>query len=53
MFDAVVIMLERITPQNMILTVELRYNQHALLKKYTHAQLKAFTHKQIREEVMQ
>lgn len=53
MFDAVVIMLERITPQNMILSVELRYNQHALLKKYTHAQLKAFTHKQIREEVMQ
>ncbi|MGN4127613.1 putative phage tail protein [Lysinibacillus sphaericus] len=53
MFDAVVIMLERITPQNMALTVQLRYNQHSTLKRYTHAQLAAFTHKQLREEVMQ
>lgn len=52
MFDAVVIMLERITPQNMALTVQLRYNQHSTLKRYTHAQLAAFTHKQLREEVM-
>lgn len=52
MFDAVVIMLERITPQNMALTVQLRYNQHSTLARYTHAQLAAFTHKQLREEVM-
>lgn len=51
-FEAVEVMLERITPQNMILTVELRYNQHALLHKYTHAQLAAFTHRQIREDVI-
>ncbi|WP_096269409.1 putative phage tail protein [Paucisalibacillus globulus] len=51
-FDAVVIMLERITPQNMILTVELRYNQHSLLSQFTHAQLAAFTHKQLREDVL-
>lgn len=51
-FEAVEVMLERITPQNMLLTIELRYNQHVLLKKYTHAQLKAFTHKQMREEVL-
>lgn len=51
-FDAVVVMLERITPQNMVLTVELRYNQHSKLAQYTHAQLAAFTHKQLREEVM-
>lgn len=51
-FEVVEVMLERITPQNMILTVELRYNQHALLHKYTHAQLAAFTHRQIREDVI-
>lgn len=50
-FEAVEILLERITPQNMVLTIELRYNQHSLLKKYTHAQLAAFTHQQIREDV--
>ncbi|MGE7840141.1 putative phage tail protein [Lysinibacillus sp. NPDC093712] len=53
MFDAVVIMLERITPQNMVLTVQLRYNQHSTIARYTHAQLAAFTHQQLREEVMQ
>jgi hypothetical protein len=51
-FDAVVLMLERITPQNMVLTVELRYNQNSKLAQYTHAQLAAFTHKQLREEVL-
>ncbi|KQL17690.1 putative phage tail protein [Cytobacillus solani] len=51
-FDAVVVMLERITPQNMVLSVELRYNQHSKLAQYTHAQLAAFTHKQLREEVL-
>lgn len=52
MFDAVAIMLERITPQNMVLTVQLRYNQHSTIARYTHAQLAAFTHQQLREEVM-
>lgn len=51
-FDAVVIMLERITPQNMILTVELRYNQNSKLSQFTHAQLSAYTHKQLREDVI-
>ncbi|BDH60154.1 hypothetical protein MTP04_02840 [Lysinibacillus sp. PLM2] len=51
-FDAVYIMLERITPQNMILTVELRYNQHSKLAQFTHTQLAAFTHKQLREDVI-
>lgn len=51
-FDAVVVMLERITPQNMVLSVELRYNQHSKLAQYTHGQLAAFTHKQLREEVL-
>ncbi|MEH7392387.1 putative phage tail protein [Bacillus sp. JJ1474] len=51
-FDAVVVMLERITPQNMVLTVELRYNQNSKIAKYTHAQLAAFTHRHLREEVL-
>ncbi|MEH7522023.1 putative phage tail protein [Bacillus sp. JJ1503] len=51
-FDAVVVMLERITPQNMILTVELRFNQNSKLANYTHAQLAAFTHRHLREEVL-
>ncbi len=52
MFEAVEQMIERITPQNMVITVELRYNQHSLLTKYTHAQLSAFTHEQLRNEVL-
>lgn len=51
-FEAVELMLERITPQNMILKVELRYNQHIMLTRYTHAQLAAFTHKHLREDVL-
>lgn len=51
-FDAVFIMLERITPQNMLLTVELRYNQYSKIAELTHSQLAAFTHKQLREEVI-
>lgn len=51
-FDAVELMLERITPLNMVLTVDLRYNQHSLLANYTHAQLSAFTHTQLREGVI-
>ena len=52
MFQAVEEMLERITPQNMVLTVELRFNQHSLLTKYTHAELAVFTHEQLRNEVL-
>ncbi len=52
MFDAVVATVERITPQNMMLTVELRYNQHSKLALFTHRQLATYTHKQLREEVI-
>lgn len=51
-FDAVQILLERITPQNMLLTVGLRYNQHGTLQRFTHGQLRAFTHEQLRSEVL-
>lgn len=52
MFDAVEEMLERIVPQDMIITVELRYNQHITLANFTHAQLAAYTHDQLRNEVI-
>ncbi|WP_438351706.1 putative phage tail protein [Paenibacillus sp. FA6] len=52
MFDAVGEMLGRIVPQNMVITVELRYNQHSTLARYTHAQLAAYTHDQLRSEVL-
>lgn len=51
-FEVVELLLERVTPQNMVLTVELRYNQHSLLAQYTHTQLATFTHQQLREEVI-
>lgn len=51
-FDAVVALLERVTPQNMVLTVELRYNQHITLANFTHQQLSSLTHQQLREEVI-
>ncbi|NYV67287.1 DUF2313 domain-containing protein [Bacillus sp. Gen3] len=51
MFNAVIEMLDRITPANMIIDVQLRYNQHILLRKYTHTQLRAFTHDELRIEV--
>ena len=51
-FEIVELLLERVTPQNMLLYVEIRYNQHSMLARYTHAQLAAFTHKQLREDVL-
>lgn len=51
-FEVVEMMLERVTPQNVILYVEIRYNQHSMLMNYTHQQLSAYTHQQLREEVI-
>ncbi len=51
-FDAVDSLLERIVPLNMIIDLDLRYNQHSTLANFTHAQLSAYTHKQLRDEVI-
>lgn len=51
-FDATKELLERIVPQNMELTVRLRYIQHSVLKDYRHKDLKPFTHDQIRNGVI-
>jgi hypothetical protein len=52
MLDDVRFMSRRIVPANIVITVELRYNQHLALSRYTHAQLKTYTHKQLREEAL-
>ena len=52
MFNSVIDMLERITPQNMVITVELRYNTYQLLQGFSHSQLTKFTHKDLREDVI-
>ncbi|MEK5070245.1 putative phage tail protein [Sporosarcina sp. FSL K6-1508] len=51
-FDTVQLLLERITPQNMLLTVGLRYNQHIFFTKYTHGQMRSLTHDLLRSEVL-
>lgn len=51
-FDAVVDMLERIVPQNMILTVELRYNTWEKIKSHTWGGSKTHTWGQLKEEVI-
>ena len=50
--DAVAEMADRIIPENMIINVRIRYNQHEKLGNYTHGQLSPFTHSHIRNEVL-
>ena len=52
MFDEVDKLARKMAPANLIITVELRYNQHLTLAKFTHAQLSQYTHKELREEVI-
>ena len=52
MFDEVEKVLEVMTPQTMILSVELRYNQNIDLSKFTHLQLSNYKHRELREEVI-
>mgnify|MGYP001207960016 FL=1 len=52
MFDEVDKLVRRMAPANLVITVELRYNQHLTLAKFTHAQLSQYTHKELREEVI-
>lgn len=45
-------MLEEFVPCNMVIDLDLLYNQHSVLGKFTHKQLGAWTHRQIRNEVL-
>jgi len=51
-YSAVEELLHRLAPANLIIDLELRYNQNATLKNFTHAQLSAYTHKHLKEEVI-
>ena len=52
MRDEVESTIKRIIPANLILEVDLRYNQHKTLAKYTYKQLSKYTHIELREEVL-
>ncbi len=52
MFDEVKLLSRKMIPSNIIIKVELRYNQHSKLASFTHRQLSAYTHAQLREEVL-
>jgi hypothetical protein len=45
-------MLERIVPANMLLSVELLYNQHLTLRKLTHGQMRGYIQRALREEAL-
>lgn len=51
-YEAVEQLLKRIVPANLVIDLDLRYNQHEKLGNYTHGQLSAFTHSHIRNEVL-
>jgi hypothetical protein len=51
-FNVVLELLERITPQNMILNVELRYNPWELLKDKTWGEVKDITWGEVKEGVL-
>jgi len=52
MFDEVVRITRQMVPANIVIAVELRYNQHLTLANFTHGQLKPYTHYQLRNEVI-
>lgn len=45
-------LLERVVPMNMIIDLDLMYNQHKTLHPYTHRQLQQFTQYALRNEVL-
>lgn len=51
-YDAVVSLLERIAPYNLMLDLIQLYNTHGELGGFTHGALSPFTHEQLRNEVL-
>lgn len=45
-------LLDRVMPANMVIDLDLLYNQHQTLAGFTHAQLAKWTHQGLREEVL-
>lgn len=52
MYNAVVDLIEKIVPLNVILDISVLYNRHNELTGYTHQQLSNLTHKTIKEETI-
>ncbi len=52
MLDEVGAMLERMVPLNMFIDLDLMYNQHLTVEKFTHKFLRKYTHKGVRDEVL-
>lgn len=50
-YDAVSDMLERIVPANIVVDLDLMYNTHRMVGRFTHVELAAYTHEQLRNEV--
>lgn len=48
MFDEVARIIRQMVPANIVVTVELRYNQHFTFANFTHGQLSQYTHYQLR-----
>ena len=51
-FDDVGALLRRVAPANIIIDLELKYNQYGTLEGFTHGQLSRWTHDQLRNEVL-
>lgn len=51
-FDDVDDLVRRIAPANLVIIVELKYNQYETLSKFTHRQLANYAHDQLRNEVL-
>lgn len=52
-FDEVDQLLKRIVPANLIIDIDLRYNQHMTIGDYTHEYLGGFTHYSLRNESLE
>lgn len=51
-FSDVASLLDRVVPENMVVTLLQLYNTHGELGHFTHTQLSTFTHDKLRNEVM-
>ena len=45
-------MLNRVVPANMVIDLDLLYNQHSDFDGLTHEELSVYTHQQLRDEVI-
>ncbi|AET70757.1 Uncharacterized protein conserved in bacteria (DUF2313) [Desulfosporosinus orientis DSM 765] len=52
MFNEIEKITRKMVPANIIITVELRYNQHLKLANFTHGQLAAYSYYQLKSEVI-